>query len=137
MLGFDAAWDRRSSDADLADRAASQGRILLTRDRELLKRATVTHGYCVRSTEPGEQAVEIIRRFDLAGASKPLSRCLRCNLPLLPLSVPPDTVPPSVRESGVRFLSCPECRRTYWRGSHWRHMTRTIDRLLAAARPCS
>ncbi len=131
MLGFDAAWDRAALDSDLAGSAAAERRILLTRDRELLKRTMVTHAYCVRSTEPRQQVREVLRRFDLAAASRPLSRCIRCNLPLQTLANPPATVPPAVRTRQTGFRRCPGCGRTYWRGSHWQHMMGRIARLLA------
>lgn len=131
MLGFDSAWDRQARDQDLARQAAADRRTLLSRDRGLLMRTAVTHGYCVRSTEPQAQAVEVVRRFDLAAASRPFTRCLRCNRQLEPLSTPPATVAPAVRASEARFERCPACGRTYWRGSHWRSMLHTVDRILA------
>ncbi len=133
MLGFDSEYSRRADDAELAVRAAHDGRVLLTRDRGLLKRRLVTRGYCVRSMRPQEQAVEVLRRFDLAAAARPLSRCLRCNAPLEPLADAPNTVPPAVRSSQAVFRRCPGCLRTYWRGSHWRDMMRVSERLLSLA----
>jgi uncharacterized protein with PIN domain len=131
MLGFDCDYGSGADDAELALRAAREGRVLLTRDRGLLKRRLVTRGYCVRSLRPEEQAVEVLRRFDLAAAALPLSRCLRCNAPLERLAAPPGTVPPAVRSSGARFFRCPRCLRTYWRGTHWRDMKRTVARVLS------
>jgi hypothetical protein len=131
MLGFDSEYSRRAQDADLAARAAREGRVLLTRDRGLLKRRLVTRGYCVRSLRPQEQALEVLRRFDLAAAARPLTRCLRCNAPLEPLAEAPNTVAPAVRASQSGFRRCPGCRRTYWRGSHWEAMTSASERLLA------
>jgi len=45
----------------LAAISAGENRILLTRDRGLLKRSLVTHGYCVRSTDPRQQIKEVWR----------------------------------------------------------------------------
>ncbi|WP_368736260.1 Mut7-C RNAse domain-containing protein, partial [Vibrio parahaemolyticus] len=49
-------WD--VDDAGLAELAAAEHRILLTRDRGLLKRRNVTHGVFVRSERPFDQIVE-------------------------------------------------------------------------------
>jgi len=63
---------------DVVEAAAAEHRILLTRDRGLLKRRNVTHGVFVRSDRPFEQIVEVIRGLDLADRLVPFSRCLRC-----------------------------------------------------------
>ena len=102
---------------------------MLTRDRRLLERKAVTHGCFVRSQDPEQQLLFVLRRFDLAAATRPFSRCMRCNEPLQP--VPKAAVlhrlPPMVRVQQQSFSRCP---RLYWPGSHWQRMRR----LLATAR---
>src|SRR5262249_40430210 len=65
LMGLDVRcrWD--ADDAELAALSAAEHRILLTRDRGLLKRRNVTHGVYIRSDRPVEQIVELIRRLDL------------------------------------------------------------------------
>jgi uncharacterized protein with PIN domain len=129
MLGFDSHYDNSLEDAALCRLAREQGRIILTRDRELLKRKEVTHAYWVRSHDPTRQLVEVLRRFDLQRAARPFSRCLRCNLPLRRIS--PEEARPAVPEYVGRsyrsFSRCPGCGRIYWRGSHWKHMKRFLS----------
>lgn len=79
LLGFDTLYRADVHDAELARISADEQRILLTRDRHLLKRSIVTHGYFVRATDPRQQVVEIVRRFDLAAEVAPFQRCSRCN----------------------------------------------------------
>src|SRR5262249_7296465 len=67
MLGFDTLYRNDYQDEELADISQRERRILLTRDRGLLKRRTVSHGYLLRETDPREQLAEVVRRFDLAG----------------------------------------------------------------------
>jgi uncharacterized protein with PIN domain len=137
MAGLDAAWEPDPADAALARSAAAERRILLTRDRGLLKRGEVTHGYAVRSTEPRAQLAEVIRRFDLARRVAPFSRCLRCNAGLLAADaaeVAPE-VPPRVRQRAQAYRRCPRCRRVYWAGTHHEAMERILaDAVAAAAR---
>ena len=52
MVGFDTLYRNDYDDGDLARISHDERRILLTRDRGLLKRSMVTHGYCVRETNP-------------------------------------------------------------------------------------
>jgi hypothetical protein len=128
MLGFDAQYANDLDDGNLSRISASQARILLTRDRELLKRSAVTHGYYVRSTQALEQLREVIGRFDLAGRLRPFSRCLRCNTPLKRRTrrQAAGAVPPRVARTYRRFRACPTCGRVYWRGTHWERMSRLI-----------
>jgi uncharacterized protein with PIN domain/sulfur carrier protein ThiS len=137
MLGFDAKYGKDWRDEQLARLARTEQRILLTRDRELLKRNEVTHGYCIRATSTRLQLIEVIDRFDLSKSIRPFTRCLLCNVPLEPAS--PDhvarNVPPASRQHYDEFSRCPCCDRTYWKGSHYRRMTRLIDYVLAATCP--
>lgn len=117
------------TDAELAGIEQTERRILLTRDRGLLKRSSVTRGYYVRATEPREQLLEALRRFDLFGSIQPLRRCLRCSGPLAAASKAEvwDRLPARVRELYQDFEKCPNCARVYWRGSHFERMHRFVD----------
>jgi uncharacterized protein with PIN domain len=66
LLGFDALCRSSANDAELARISCEQGRILLTRDRGLLKRTAVTHCYCVHEADRLRQLAEVLDRFDLA-----------------------------------------------------------------------
>lgn len=129
MLGFDARYANDATDEDLAASSANDARILLTRDRGLLKRTAVRHGYLVRSANPREQLVEILQRYDLHAAVAPFSRCLHCNAPLRRAETADveDRVPPRTREVFHDYALCPACGRVYWPGSHYDHMRRLID----------
>ncbi len=134
MLGFDTLYGNDYDDATLARLAADQRRILLTRDRGLLRRSVVTHGYYVRATVPRQQLVEVIRRFDLLGSIAPFRRCMRCNGLLAPVAKQDviDQLPPRTRRSYDEFYRCRECTRVYWKGSHFLRMQQFIDQLRAS-----
>lgn len=131
MLGFDAVWEGDADDAALAATSARERRILLTRDRGLLKRRAVTHGYCVRSSAPAQQLAEVIRRLDLARAIAPFTRCIRCNGALAPVEKAEvaDRLPPRVRERHQSFRRCGGCGRVYWAGTHHERMSRVVAAL--------
>ncbi len=129
LLGFDTLYDNGWHDGDLVRRALKDGRIVLTRDRELLKRRELTHGCYVRALRPQPQLREIVERLDLARSSKPFTRCLACNALLAPVDkekVLPQ-LPPKVCEQHERFTICAGCQRVYWEGSHWRRMRGLVD----------
>lgn len=121
VLDFDTAYDRRIDDAELADRAAAEGRTLLTRDRRLLERRKARGGLWIREDDVAAQLRQVLAELDLTVArSDVLGRCLRCNESLV--DVPADEarrqVPPFVAATQERFRRCPACRRLYWRATH-------------------
>jgi uncharacterized protein with PIN domain len=65
MLGFDTLYHNDYDDEELARIACQEPRILLTRDRGLLKRSIVTYGRYVRATDPRLQVAEIVRHYEL------------------------------------------------------------------------
>jgi uncharacterized protein len=129
LLGFDTLYRNDARDDELAQISSGEGRILLTRDRGLLKRSQVTHGYCVRETGPRRQLAEVVRRFDLSRSIAPFQRCMRCNGMLQPVRKEEvmDRLPPRTREYYDEFYICPACDRGYWKGSHYRQMRQLIE----------
>ena len=130
MAGFDTVYENPISDAEIERIAEQDGRIVLTRDRELLKRRRIDHGCYLHALKPDEQLCEIFVRLDLAGSVRPLSLCLECNAPLRPVSKAQitDALPPRVRERHHRFSTCDVCRRVFWEGSHWQRMREKLAR---------
>jgi uncharacterized protein with PIN domain len=124
MAGFDTLYDNHADDAQIAALASEQGRIVLTRDRDLLKRGIVEHGCYVRALKAPAQFAEVFERFGLQPHARPFTLCLHCNTPLHAQAW--DSVqarlPPAVRASHTRFQACDRCQRVYWQGSHWARM---------------
>ena len=132
MMGFDTLYDNQFHDDYIVAIAEQDGRIVLTRDRELLKRRTITHGCYLHALKTEEQLREIVERLDLVRSAKPFTLCLHCNAPLHPIDKASvfDRLPPRVQENYERFSTCDACGRVFWEGSHWRNMRRVLDDLL-------
>ena len=128
MAGFDTLYDNHFRDEEIAAIAADEGRIVLTRDRELLKRRGITHGCYVRALKSAAQLREIVGRLELAGNMQPLTRCLHCNTVLHPIEreLARDRVPAGIFDRYAAFTTCPDRRRIYWQGSHWQRMVATL-----------
>lgn len=133
LLGFDTWYRADADDDELATVAAASERILLTRDRELLMRRVVTHGYCPRSDDADAQTAEVLDRFGMLDAPEPLSRCARCNGLLRPVDKGNvwELLPPRTRVEHDQFVQCERCAQVYWPGSH----TVRIAEFIAALRP--
>ena len=136
LLGFDTLYRNDYDDAELARVAGRERRILLTRDRGLLKRNAITHGYYVRETNPRQQLQEVLARFDLYRAVRSFERCTRCNGLLASVAKEHilDRLEPDTLRCFDHFWICGGCRRIYWQGSHYEHMQRLIDAILKPAR---
>jgi uncharacterized protein with PIN domain len=132
MMGFDTLYDNHIDDDDIVACAEREGRIVLSRDRELLKRRSITHGCYLHAQKAEQQLREIVERLDLARSARPFSLCLHCNVPLRAVDKASvlDRLPPRVQAYYERFSTCDVCGRVYWEGSHWRNMRRLLDGLL-------
>lgn len=124
LLGFDTRYRNDHDDATLAAIAAGEARILLTRDRGLLKRRAVTHACFLRADRPRDQLHEVAVRFPLGAWMDPLSRCARCNgvLRAVDKAAIAHRLAPKTRRYYRRFRECDGCGQLYWAGSHVRHL---------------
>jgi uncharacterized protein with PIN domain len=131
MFGFDTAYKNNFADDDLIKISLNEKRGILTKDREILKRNDVTHGYWVRNKNPDEQVKEIIERFDLKCQVKEFTRCIECNASLEPIEKEKILyqLPPKVKEWHNEFYRCPRCKKIYWKGSHYKKMKELIEKV--------
>ncbi|MGB5326799.1 MAG: Mut7-C RNAse domain-containing protein [Gammaproteobacteria bacterium] len=132
MLGFDAAYDNRLRDREIVDIATREKRIVLTRDRRLLFRKAITHGFWIRSVDADTQVKEVLQRLDLYEQVKPLQRCMDCNGKIEPVAREQvwSRLEPLTRRYYSEFFRCSSCHKIYWSGSHVAHMSGVIRQLL-------
>ena len=128
LCGFDTYYRKDINDKDIITLALSEARIILTRDKGLLKNKQVTHGYWIRSQNPDEQLTEIINRFDLKDQMNLFTRCMECNgiLSVVPKEDILDRLLPETRKYFHDFKICNDCKRIYWEGSHYDRMKRRL-----------
>lgn len=128
LLGLDTWYRNDAGDDELIEIAAAGGRVLLTRDRGLLRRRAVRFGAYVRGDRPDDQLADVLRRF--APPIAPWTRCLSCNGPLAPAAradVEPQ-LQPGTRRTYHEFARCLACGRAYWRGAHARRLDALVIR---------
>ncbi len=129
MLGFDSLYRKDFSDTELASISADETRILLTRDRGLLKRSQVTHGFLLTTRDPRQQLLAVVRRFDLISSFKQFTRCIACNGVLENASKADviDQLEPRTKLYYEVFKHCVHCGKVYWKGSHYDRMLDFIE----------
>lgn len=130
LAGFDTVFRNDWDDADLVRTALREHRVILTRDRGVLKRTVVTHGYLVRETMPRAQLREALSRFDLWEALRPFTRCSVCNSVVATVTADAvqGEVAPGTARSYQDFWRCTGCGRVYWRGAHYRSLEMLLRR---------
>jgi len=121
LLGCDVEYFPKISDDDLVERAFRTGRVILTRDTELIRRRKVRDNhFFVRVDGFQDQLRQVAERFSIVPFGRIMTRCLRCNETLMVIdrSEVRDRVPPYVFETQRDFRTCGRCGRVYWRGTH-------------------
>lgn len=131
LLGFDSVFQNNLDDETLANISANQGRILLTRDRGLLKRSMVSRGYCVREVDPEKQLREVVTRFQLSTSARPFTRCPKCNHALREAQSYEimEKVPAKIMERHQVFRYCDGCDSVYWPGRHVDKLMKLFEEL--------
>jgi uncharacterized protein with PIN domain len=135
LVGFDALYRADLEDAEVADLAVREKRVVLTRDIGLLQRKAITHGYWVRADDPDVQIVEVLRRFQLDRSLRPFQRCLECNgsIEHVDKSDVWERLEPNTRKFYEEFYRCEDCQKVYWAGSHYTQMLAKLKRVIGFA----
>jgi hypothetical protein len=124
LAGMDCLYRNDFQDEELSLIAQEQERTLLTRDRRLLMRNRVRYGYCLRSTAPRQQLLEVAGRFRLARLAAPFQRCAHCNGLLQPVDKEAvlDRLEALTKQYFNEFRVCSGCGQIYWKGSHYQRV---------------
>lgn len=131
VLGYDALFLADADDNELLRIALREGRIIVTRDSGLAERHLATSGrltgVLIRDDHLEGQLSQMVRSLDL-DATRPFSRCIRCNEPLGSLSRESvkGRAPDYVYKTQQEYAGCPLCHKIFWRGTHWANMQRDL-----------
>jgi len=129
LLGFDCLYSNDLDDAGVARISVAESRIVLTRDRALLRQRIITHGYFVRADQPRTQVREVLARLDLHRLVRPFTRCTRCNgrLEAVDRQAVLEQLQPRTRLYYREFRRCSGCGQVYWKGSHFTRAERLVE----------
>lgn len=129
LLGLDCIYDQNGEDEELAQLSQRLQRILLTRDRELLKRRIITHGLYIHSKDPIQQVKEVIRRIDLGRFIAPFRRCVKCNGKLFGIDKEKvaEQIPEETYKHTDHYYQCDNCQKIYWQGAHWKKLNQLLN----------
>ncbi|NOZ76704.1 MAG: hypothetical protein GXO65_03315 [Euryarchaeota archaeon] len=130
MSGHDTAYPLEAGDRELLELAAGEGRVLLTRDRGLHRRAA---GAGVESILIGDDHIHgQLRQLMEAGVeirdTPVCSRCPACNgdMEAVEKGDVEGRVPAGVFQGVEDFWRCRDCGKVYWEGGHWEDIRRQV-----------
>jgi uncharacterized protein with PIN domain len=137
VMGLDVMYEPDTSDVQLLQQAERGGRILLTRDRRLMRRRGPTRRLYIESDYYHEQVRQVVQAFHLAEKIQVFTRCLQCNTPLCTIAkqVAVERVPPYVYATQMIFKHCVACDRLYWGGTHRDNMLRQLRAMIGDLLP--
>jgi len=132
ILGFDSLYFSKIEDSDLLALARKEGRVLLSRDNELIDKSRDIQTLFIKSENWNIQVEQVLDDFNLWKDISPYSRCIECNVRLkdLPKSRARNLVAPFVLEQADSFSICSGCGRVFWKGTHHQDMEFKIEEIL-------
>jgi uncharacterized protein with PIN domain len=131
LLGVDTAYESTDiGDPALAARSATEQRVMLSRDRGLLRRRELWAGAYVYSTRPEDQLRDVLDRF--RPELRPWTRCTACNglLKEATKEEVADQLQGGTHRSYDVFAQCQDCGRAYWKGAHHEQLVAIVTRAL-------
>ncbi|TKT02486.1 Mut7-C RNAse domain-containing protein [Streptomyces lasalocidi] len=129
LLGVDTAYESTDiGDPALAARSAAEQRVLLSRDRGLLRRRELWAGAFVYSTRPDDQLDDVLDRF--RPELRPWTRCTACNGLLREATKEEvaDQLAQGTHRAYDVFAQCGSCGRAYWKGAHHDQLEAIVER---------
>ena len=131
ICGYDTEYAHAESDDEIIERARKEGRIVITRDKELFERCK--SAILVENNGIEEQLQRVFREANLSiDEENILTRCTVCNVAVKEIEKEKvkEKVPPHAYENHEEFWICPKCKRIYWMGTHWENMEKMIKKIL-------
>jgi uncharacterized protein with PIN domain len=131
LLGFDTIFRNNLQDEEIVTIAQKEHRIILTRDKGILKQNAVSHGYFLRNDDPKKQLFEVVKRLQLQNQFKAFTRCSNCNgvLGTVDKNKLKGRLPEDTLTYYDVFWKCKNCQKIYWQGSHFNKILNWIEEL--------
>jgi len=134
MLGYDTKYFNDMDDDEILKVASEEKRILLTRDYQFFRKASI-HGVkaiFIDGETHAERLAELSRELNVRlEINIDESRCPKCNSKIRPINKEEvrDKIPESTYKTYNEFWVCTRCGQVYWKGSHWRKINNTLDKV--------
>ena len=131
LLGYNTIVFSREAGREMLRQAEAEGRIVLTRRKDMTERQFSGRLYLIIDIKVGNQLNDVISKYSLkVDQQKMFGLCLACNekLCLVEREEVRDLVPPFVFENCAEYNQCPRCHNVYWAGTHQRNALEFIKK---------
>jgi uncharacterized protein with PIN domain len=121
ILGYNTVYHTGNADRNFLKKAATEGRIVLTRKKNMERRQFSGRLVIIHSGHVEEQLIEVMDKLSFSPDPEQIfSICLRCNECLVEVNRDEVScmVPTHVFLSHTEFLMCPMCKGVFWPGTH-------------------
>jgi len=138
LLGYDTVVYSKEAGREMLRQADAEGRIVLTRRRDMVGRQFSGILFLVTDVIVSKQLKAVIEKYFLkVDREKMFSICLECNRKLhsIEKNEVRDLVPQYVFENCNRYNQCPRCGKIYWMGTHPRNALRFIEKHIPSHLP--
>jgi len=131
ILGYDTVVFPSQAGREMLRKAEAEGRIVLTRRKDMTERQYSGRLYLIIDLKVGNQLNDVINKYSLKiNRQMMFGICLNCNANLHPVEreAVRDLVPPFVFENCAQYNQCPSCQKIYWMGTHQRNALEFIKK---------
>ncbi|MFH1201495.1 MAG: Mut7-C RNAse domain-containing protein [Candidatus Omnitrophota bacterium] len=131
IIGYDTFYYQAGNPSTLIISALRQERIILTRNTRIGSHPGLKI-IRINSDFVKEQLGQVLKDLNISPDKNLMfSRCIICNEELIKAQKNSimDKVPEFVYKTNADFVSCPRCKRIYWRGTHWGNVKEIIAKL--------
>lgn len=138
ILGYDTLYDEGAIDRGFLQKGVKEGRVVLTRRRDMARRNFSGNMVVVQADKVVDQIREVISTLSLKPENdKLLSICIKCNEVLKDVSKTEiqKKVPEYISQTKDVFHVCPCCQNVYWAGTHKEKILSFIERHSLTGRP--
>ncbi len=134
ILGYDAVYYRGDIDRNLLRKAEREGRVVLTRKKDMAGRSFSGQMVIIQEDHVQYQIRYVMDKLSLKpDPDKLFSICLKCNEELKEVSREDvaGIVPDYVSKKYRNFRMCPQCRSIFWPGTHRDNMQDIVRKILS------
>lgn len=130
MLGFDVVYNNTFSNQVLVSIALDKNLVLLSRNHSIRTINRLQY-FIVASEDAIIQLQEVMAHFNLKDQIRPFTKCLVCNgaLHAVVREEIIGELQPNTKQYFNEFWQCDDCKRVYWKGSHYERMQQLIKQI--------
>jgi len=133
LVGFVSVYKKWENDEALVSEAKASNGFILTSDKPLAERCEKSGASAVSvpiSLGKKEKLVFVLKTLNIKEIY-PETICTVCNGALEKAGKDKvvGNVPDTVLESFSEFLVCPDCKKVFWQGSHWKRISEFLEEI--------